>query len=82
MAVYYTILQGIGVTNLHQNFTHGLSITPSLLVARAIIHQVLVTNTAPVLIGTIGTNVCSFASGLGTLVTCDLEVQQIHSICL
>lgn len=78
--LYYTILSQIGVTNLATTFTHGLSITPSLLVARPIIHQVVVTNTAPVLVNTIGTNVITIASGVGTLVTLDLEVQQIHSI--
>jgi hypothetical protein len=77
---YYTILTGIGVTNLATTFTHSLSITPALLVARPIIHQVVVTNTAPVLVNTIGTNIITIASGVGTLVTCDLEVQQIHSI--
>jgi hypothetical protein len=80
MGAYYTILAGIGVTNLMTTFTHSLSITPSLLVARPIIHQAVVTNTAPVLVGTIGTNVITIASGVGTLVTCDLEVQQIHSL--
>jgi len=80
MGAYYTILTGIGVTNLATTFTHSLGITPSLLVARPIIHQAVVTNTAPVLINTIGTNIITMASGVGTLVTCDLEVQQIHSI--
>lgn len=77
---YYTCLTGIGVTNLATTFTHSLSITPSLLVARPIIHQAVVTNTAPVMVQTIGTNIITIASGVGTLVTCDLEVQQIHSI--
>ncbi len=80
MGAYYTILAGIGVTNLATTFTHSLSITPSLLVARPIIHQAVVTNTAPVLVNTIGTNIITIASGVGSLVTCDLEVQQIHSI--
>lgn len=80
MGAYYTCLTGIGVTNLATQFTHGLSITPSLLVARPIIHQVVVTCTAPLLVNTIGTNVITIASGVGTLVTCDLEVQQVHSI--
>lgn len=80
MGAYYTALLGVGVTNIMTTFTHNLSITPSLLIARPIIHQVVVTNTAPVLIGTIGTNIITMASGVGTLVTCDLEVQQVHSI--
>jgi hypothetical protein len=80
MGAYYTLLPLVGVTNLQTTFTHSLSITPSLLVARAIIHQTAVTNTAPVLIGSIGTNLITVASGVGTLVTIDVEVQQIHSI--
>lgn len=80
MGAYYTVLTGIGVTNLMTTFTHSLSITPSLLVARPIIHQAVVTNTAPLLVGTIGTNIITIASGVGTLATCDLEVQMIHSI--
>lgn len=78
--MYYTVLAGIGVTNLLTTFTHSLSITPSLLVARPIIHQVPVTNTAPLIVGTIGTNIITVGSGVGTLVTFDLEVQQIHSL--
>lgn len=80
MGAYYTALLGIGVTNLATTFTHGLSITPSLLVARPILHQVVVTNTAPLIVNTIGTNIITVASGVGTLATFDLEVQQIHSI--
>jgi hypothetical protein len=80
MGAYYTLLAGVGVTNLQTTFTHSLSITSALLVARAIIHQTAVTNTAPVLIGSIGTNQITVASGVGTLVTIDIEVQQIHSI--
>lgn len=80
MGAYYTNLTGIGVTNLAQTFTHSLSITPSLLVARPIIHQAAVTLTAPVLVCTIGTNIITVAAGVGTLVTLDLEVQQIHSL--
>ncbi len=76
----YTCLTGIGVTNLATTFTHSLSVTPALLVARPIIRQAVVTNTAPVLVCTIGTNIITIASGVGTLVTCDLEVQQVHSI--
>jgi hypothetical protein len=77
---YYTALLGIGMTNLGTTFTHSLSITPTLLIARPIIHQAVVTNTAPVLVCTIGTNIITVATGVGTLVTCDLEVQQVHSI--
>jgi hypothetical protein len=61
-------------------FTHSLSITAALLVARVIIHQAVVTNTAPVLVGSVGTNLITIGSGVGTLVTCDLEVQQMHSV--
>ena len=79
---YYTILTGVGLTNLATTVTHNLSITPASLVVRPIIHQPLVTCTAPVQVNTIGTNIVTVASGVGTLVTCDIEVQQIHSICL
>lgn len=80
MGAYYTCLTNIGVTNLQTTFTHSLSITAALLVARPIIHQTVVTNTAPVLVGSIGTNIITIASGVGTLVTCDLEIQLVHSI--
>lgn len=79
---YYTLMAGLGVTNLATTFTHSLSITPANLVARPIIHQVVVTGTAPLQVCTIGTNIITVASGVGSLVTFDLEVQQIHSICL
>lgn len=79
---YYTILTGVGLTNLATTVTHNLSITPASLVVRPIIHQPLVTCTAPVQVCTIGTNIVTVASGVGTAVTCDIEVQQIHSISL
>lgn len=79
---YYTLMAGLGVTNLLTTFTHSLSITAALLVARPIIHQAVVTNTAPLIVGSIGTNLITVGSGVGTLVTFDLEVQQIHSILL
>jgi hypothetical protein len=78
--MYYTLLTGLGVANAFVTFTHSLSLIPASLVARPIIHQVLVTNTAPMVVGTIGTNIITVASGVGTLVTFDLEVQQIHSL--
>ncbi len=80
MGAFYTCLVGIGVTNLATTFTHSLGITAASLVARPIIRQAVVTNTAPVLVVSIGTNHITIASGVGTLVTCDLEVQQIHSL--
>ena len=80
IGAYYTILTGIGLTNLATTITHSLSITPASLVVRPIIHQALVTNTAPVLVNTVGTNIATVASGVGTLVTCDIEIQLIHSI--
>lgn len=80
MGAFYTILTGVGLTNLMTTITHSLSITPASLVVRPIIHHAVVTNTAPVLVGTIGTNIVTVASGVGTLVTCDVEVQMIHSI--
>lgn len=81
MANFYTILLGVGLTNLLTTITHSLGLTPASLVVRPIIHQAVVTNTAPVLVGSIGTNLATVASGVGTLVTCDIEVQYIHSIC-
>lgn len=80
MGVFYTMLLGLGVTNLLTTFTHSLGIAPALLVARPIIHQVVVTVTAPMVVGTIGTNIITVGAGVGTLVTFDLEVQQIHSL--
>lgn len=80
MGAYYTFMTTLGVTNLATTFTHSLSITPSELVARVIIHQAVVTNTAPVGVGVIGTNIITIFSGVGTLVTCDLEVQKMHSL--
>ncbi len=80
MGAYYTLMAGLGVTNLMTTFTHSLSITPANLVARPILHQAVVTATAPLIIGTIGTNIITVAAGVGTLATFDLEVQQIHSI--
>lgn len=80
MGAFYTILTGIGLTNLATTITHNLSITAASLVVRPIIHQVVVTNTAPVGVNTVGTNVATVFSGVGTLVTCDIEVQMIHSI--
>lgn len=77
---YYTILTGVGLTNLGTTVTHSLSITPALLVVRPIIRQPLVTCTAPLQVCTIGTNIVTVASGVGTLVTCDIEVQQVHSL--
>lgn len=77
---FYTIITGVGLTNLATTVTHSLGITPSLLVCRPIIHQAVVTNTAPVMVQTINTNTVTIASGVGTLVTVDCEVQQIHSL--
>ncbi len=80
MGAYYTLL-AVTVTNAIQTFTHSLSITAASLVARLIAKNgALVTATAPLLICAIGTNVIGVASGPGTTQTCDLEVQQIHSI--
>jgi hypothetical protein len=73
-------MTGLGVTNLGTTFTHSLSITPALLVARPIIHQAGVTCTAPVLVCTIGTNIITIGAGVATLTTLDLEVQQVHTI--
>ncbi len=77
---YYTLMQGLGATNLATTFTHGLSITPALLVARPTIRQTAVTVTAPMLVVSLGTNLITVAAGVATLTTFDLEVQQIHSL--
>lgn len=77
---YYTNMTNCGVTNLGTTFTHNLSITPSLLVVRPHIHQAAVTCTAPLIVCTVGTNIVTVAAGVGTLVTCDIEVQQVHSL--
>ena len=79
---YYTILQGIGVTNLMTTFTHGLSITPANLVARPILRNGTygLLYTSPLAVGTVGTNIVTVAAGPATIMTFDLEVQQIHSI--
>lgn len=78
--VLYTILLGLGATNLATTFTHSLSITAALLVARPLIHQAAVTVTAPMIVVSIGTNLITVAAGVATLTTFDLEVQQIHSL--
>lgn len=78
--MYYTLLSGLGVTNLMTTFTHSLGLAPAGLVARPIIHQVAATCTAPLIVGTIGTNIITVAAGVATLTTFDLEVQQVHSL--
>lgn len=81
MGAYYTIGVGLGVASAAAlTFTHSLSITPSLLVARVIPHQPLTTVSSWLILGTIGTNVVTVQSTTGTLQTFDLEVQQIHSL--
>lgn len=80
--MYYTLLAGLGVTNLMTTFTHSLSLIPASLVARPIIHQLTITATAPLIVGTIGTNIITVAAGVATLTTFDLEVQQVHSLIL
>ncbi len=80
MGAFYTVTR-LGIDgSAVVTFTHNLSITPASLVARLIPHQVLATITSWQFVETIGTNVITVGSTAGTLVTCDLEVQQIHSI--
>lgn len=80
MGAYYTLV-AVTLTNALVTFTHNLSITPALLVARLLPNNgAVITATAPPLIGVIGTNIITVASGPGTLQTFNLEVQQIHSI--
>lgn len=59
---------------------HSLGITPANLNAQVVIHQAVVTNTAPVGVNTIGTNIITVFSGVGTLVTCDVIVWQQSSL--
>jgi hypothetical protein len=80
MGKYYTALLQIGVSNLGQTLTHGLSITPGSLIARIIPRNFTNTATAPVGINTIGTNIITVSSGVGLTQTCDVEVQLIHSV--
>ncbi len=78
--MYYTLMTGLGATNLMTTFTHSLSLVPTGLVARPIIHQATITATAPLIVGTIGTNIITVAAGVATLTTFDLEIQQVHSL--
>lgn len=80
MGAYYTILLGVGLTNLATTITHNLSITPASLVVRPIVHQAAITNTSAIGVNSIGTNLATVSSGINSLVTCDIEVQMIHSI--
>lgn len=80
MGAYYTFTQMGVASAAPATFTHSLSITPANLVARIIPHQLAVTNTAWLQIGTIGTNIVTVLSTTGTLQTYDLEVQKIHSL--
>lgn len=79
MGAYYTVIQA-GITNLAQTITHSLSWTPASLVARIQLHQATNTATVPVAVLTIGTNILTVGAGVSTLMTCDVEVQLIHSI--
>ncbi len=79
MGAFYTAMV-VTVTNALLTYTHGLSITAASLIARIIPHQTVLTATAPCMIAVLGTNIVSVASGPGTTQTCDLEVQQVHSI--
>ncbi|MHB8734633.1 MAG: hypothetical protein ACYC6M_04950 [Terriglobales bacterium] len=83
---FYTYIAGLGVANLATTFTHSLGagfpgggLSTLSIVVRPIIHQPLVTNTAPLIVCTINTNIVTIASGIGTLVTFDLEAQVIFS---
>lgn len=77
---YYTALLAVTATGAFSTFTHALSITPSLLIARAMPHSNAQSTISPPVIGTIGTNVITVAAGGVVTITFDLEVQQIHSI--
>ena len=83
---FYTYLTGLSCTNLAQTFTHSLGasfpgggLLATQIVVRPIIHQAIVTNTAPLVVCTINTNIVTIASGVGTAVTFDLECQVIFS---
>lgn len=80
LGAYYTALLAVGITNLAQTLTHSLSITAASLIARIQLHQATNTGTVPVAVLTIGTNILTVGAGVSTLMTCDVEVQMIHSI--
>lgn len=77
-AYYFATL--VGVTNSVFTITHSLGWTPASMIARMILHQATCTATAPLCVHTIGTNIITVSSGVATLMTCDVEVQLVHSI--
>jgi len=79
---FYTYLAANGITNLTTTFTHSLNIPGASLVARIIMKgNVGATQTAALQIVGLSTNTVTVAPMLAcTLMTFDLEVQQIHSI--
>ena len=80
MGAYYTVLTAQGITNLAQTLTHSLSWTPASLIARIQLHQATNTATVPVAVLTMGTNILTVGAGVSTLMTCDVEIQLVHSI--
>jgi hypothetical protein len=81
MSAYYTCMTGLTFTGgAFVTFTHSLSITPSLLVVRPIVHTGVVGVTTPLVVGTVGTNIVTIGAPLASLMNFDLEVQQVHSI--
>ncbi len=80
MGAYYTILTGVGLTNLATTITHNLSITPASLVVRPI-HPPGGGDEHGAGRREHGRHEHrDGVSGVGTTVTCDIEVQMIHSI--
>lgn len=80
MGAYYTIVKSVAVDNTAVTVTHSLSWTPASLIARVILHQATNTATVPLAVLTVGTNTLTIAAGVSTTMTCDVEVQLIHSI--
>ena len=79
---YYTWMQGLGVTNLTTTFTHSLGQNGTNYVARILMKgNVGATQTAALQVVGVSTNTITIAPMLAsTLITFDLEVEQIHSI--
>lgn len=83
---FYTLLTGLGVTNLATTFTHSLGagfpgggLLATQIVCRPILHQPGITPTNVLIVCTINTNIVTVAASVGTIITFDLECQVIFS---
>jgi len=79
---FYTWMQGLGVTNLTTTFTHSLGLNGTNYVARILMKgNVGATQTAGLQVVGVSTNTITVVPMLAsTLITFDLEVQQVHSL--